>query len=120
MAIEFEIEGRLVRARASKAGTEIELADAMARATSTPAFVPGAVVLIDVRRIDETPTSSMLSETGRFFGREGAKHFSRVALVASGPMQFGLSRMFGAFTEHGGLEVRVFDDEEKALLWLDP
>ena len=88
------------------------------RATRHPDFQPRSAVLVDVRNIREAPTSRVLATTGQFLARHGAPHFSRLALVAEGPLQFGLTRMFGSHADTGELEVQVFQREEDALSWL--
>jgi hypothetical protein len=118
MSIEFEIVGSLVRVRADAAGTEEGIRDGIERATRHPDFQPRSAVLVDVRSIQEAPASRTLAATGQLLGREGARHFSRAAFVASGPLQFGLTRIFGSHADASGLEVQVFEREEDALRWL--
>ena len=118
MAIEFEILGSLVRVKSDEAGTEENLLDTIERATRHPDFKPRSAVLVDVRDIREAPNSRVLANTGQLLARHGAPHFSRLALVAAGPLQFGLTRMFGAHADSGPLEVQVFEREEDALTWL--
>ena len=119
MAIDFEIHGSLVRVKADRAGTEEGILEAIERATHHPEFRPHSTVLADVRAVREAPPSRQLASTGQLLAKEGARHFSRVAFLTSGSLQFGLTRMFGAHADAGGLEVQVFDREEDALRWLE-
>ena len=118
MAIDFEIREHVVHVTVDRAGTEAELRDAIARVREHPDYLPGCDVLVDVRGIAEVPESSDLADTGRMVAREAERVFSRVAFVASGPLQFGLTRMFGLYVETGRLEVRVFQNEPAARQWL--
>jgi hypothetical protein len=118
MNLEFEIHGSLVRARADRSCTEEELLEGMERASRHPDFRPLATVLVDCRAILEIPESRDLASTGQLLSREGARLFSRVALIATGPMQFGLTRMFAMHADTGKLEVQAFEDEQTALSWL--
>lgn len=119
MAIQFEIHGGFLRVKADQAATEEGIRDAIERATRHPDFRPRSTVLVDVRSIREAPVARHLATTGRLLGREGARHFSRMALLASGGLQFGLTRMFGSHADAGGLEVQVFEGESEALRWLE-
>lgn len=47
------------------------------------------------------------------------KQPSRVALVASEDLSFGLSRSYNAYRENSGTELEVFRTREEALEWID-
>ncbi len=118
MAIEFEIQGSLLRVRADAAGTEAEVRDGIERATHHPDFRRRCAVLVDVRAVQDAPDTSLLASTGQLLAKEGGPHFSRVAFVTAGPLQFGLSRILGSHADAGGLDVQVFESEDEALSWL--
>jgi len=43
---------------------------------------------------------------------------ARMALVASQPLVYGMSRMFGAYVQHADFEVGVFHERAAAVAWL--
>lgn len=118
MAIEFEIRGSLVRVKADRTATQEELLDAIERTVQHADFRPRSAVLADVRAIPDAPTNAELVATGQLLAEHGARHFSQVAFLATGPLQFGLTRVLGSYASAGGLEVQVFEGEEDALAWL--
>ena len=108
-----------MQVKADAPATEEQVVDVIERATRHPDFRPRSAVLVDVRAIREVPASRDLATTGQLLASHGTGHFSKMAFVADGPLQFGLTRMLGAHAESGGLEVQVFRREEDALCWLE-
>lgn len=100
---------------------QIAVADAILdEALSDPSCPDRPVVLLDFRR--------SISVSGRSSGevREGVSLFlsrreqftNRFAIVTQSQLQFGLMRMASAYSDTPGTEVRVFQDEAPALVWL--
>jgi hypothetical protein len=52
-------------------------------------------------------------------GKAKLKRPSKMAVVATEDLSFGLSRVFEFFRYQDGVESRVFRNEEEALVWLN-
>lgn len=75
-------------------------------------------MLFDIRESREQRSSDELRDIARFLAGQGAEISRHCAIVAGDAFHFGLGRMFSAYSEPEGLEVRVFRDVEAAKRWL--
>ncbi len=97
-----------------------DVLEGIQKASKDPEFRPGMNVVAD------------LTDAELDFGFEGARSlaastsdvstmkYGRIAVVAPGPAQFGLARMFGTVAENSDVfeEFRVFTEFSKARTWL--
>lgn len=83
-----------------------------------PAFQPGYRVLVDVRKADFAPTSAEIESFSRTLPRFAEIFCDRIALVASGDLQFGITRMICLLADLNGFPMRPFTDIEEARAWL--
>jgi len=75
-------------------------------------------VVFDIRRSEEERSPDELRQIASFLGEHGRVLSGGCAVIAGDPLHFGLGRMFEAFTEPRGIEVRVVSDEAEAADWL--
>jgi len=118
MAIEYQIEGGVLLLRGVTLGHAF-LRDALASARAHPESRPGMPLLLDLRG---DPTNAhyedirwrlhILEEMRQQLGPRWA------VLTGPGPGGEGVSRMVAAFSEAGGLDVRIFGEKDEALRWL--
>lgn len=79
---------------------------------------PSVRVLVDLRSVEGTPSESEIREfTHRLTERRGSVPTRRAYLV-SDDAHYGIARMTATYAELGGLEARVFRQEDAALAWL--
>ena len=86
-----------------------------------PRFKTGADMLWDFTRAQgKEATGEGLQDLVSFVASLREKRGSgyRVALVASGDLEYGFARMYEAYAEHLPLVVRVFRNLEEANQWL--
>jgi len=89
-----------------------------------PDFVPIAHDLADLRGVTDLGlTAQGLGELGRMYSGGDRSQVPRslpgLAIVATGPLAFGMSRMFQLMNEHIlAKQIRVFEDYDEALAWL--
>jgi hypothetical protein len=75
--------------------------------------------LMDIRRSDATRTTSELVSMVDFLGSRRDRTVPlRCAVVATGDLRFGLSRMVSVYLERYGVDLRVFREIESAEFWL--
>jgi hypothetical protein len=107
---------RLVVSRAWGAVTAAELRAHYRQLVVDPAFDPTYRQLTDVREVTdfELPSSLLADVAAHPVFAPG----TRRAFVVSGPVAYGLARMFGAYAEGARQEVQVFRDLAAAEAWL--
>jgi hypothetical protein len=99
--------------------TAQDLKDLLVAAISDPRTRPGMSTLMDIRRSDATRTTSELVSMVDFLGSRRDRTVPlRCAVVATGDLRFGLSRMVSVYLERYGVDLRVFREIESAEFWL--
>jgi hypothetical protein len=63
-------------------------------------------------------SSNDVRDMANFLGSYAEALGQRMAIVATGPLYFGLMRMGSAYTGSHNLETEVFSDRESAISWL--
>lgn len=91
------------------------------RAAGDESLPPGHDILVDAR--SAIPGGALQGQTLRrvadIFGREDrSPEETRVALVASNDVAYGLSRMYQAFRSESPIQLRVFREMDEARVWL--
>ena len=99
-----------------------ELIDYLKELQNAPEFDPGMKVLWDLRKADlslvSTPDVSSIMES--VVKQWGKTERNKAALVVSGDLDYGLSRMFQIMLEgETRSKVSVFKDMNKAEEWLE-
>ena len=99
--------------------TAQDLKDLLVAAISDPRTRPGIPTLMDIRRSEATRTTDELVSIVDFLGSKRDRSVPlRCAVVATGDLRFGLSRMVSVYVERYGVDLRAFRDIESAELWL--
>jgi hypothetical protein len=114
----YEIDQRreLVISRAWKSLSDRELRDHYDRLRADRQFDPAYRQLIDLREVKDftLTTAVMLGTALAHVFRSGIPR----AIVVANDMQFGLARMFAAYSEADGQVVQVFREPQAANEWL--
>jgi hypothetical protein len=117
---EYDPATRIVRIEISGEVREAELVDLAQKLASDESFAPGHGELVDLRGLGNTDVSApALRQVAGIFARTD-RHAdrTRVAVCAPDDLAFGLSRMYEAFRESSGLQLRVFRTLGEAERWL--
>ncbi|HVN79956.1 MAG TPA: hypothetical protein VMW38_13230 [Terriglobia bacterium] len=118
--IKFEKDGSLISITASGIPDIEGFRSYLQAITSSPDWRPGIPVLCDLRNLDTSKVTATVIRgvvdlhvelTDRYWS-------SPVAVVVSRPVDFGMVRMFEAYTRNMCPEYEVFYSVEDALEWL--
>ena len=121
MPIQYTIDRDLglVRETAWGTATREDFEDLIQRLVADPEFHPGMSVLCDFESLEfDLPTEDI--EAIYVLMERHAEAFgdSRFAVVTSGDLEFGLTRMFGMISSGAAFETQVFRSLVEAGLWL--
>ena len=75
-------------------------------------------ILADLYRSDENRSSDELRTIAAAVGAQKGLLSGRIGIVAARPLIRGTSRMFAAYMDDYGVEVRIFSNVEDGLAWL--
>jgi hypothetical protein len=97
-----------------------EIQSAMATIWTTPTYLENLRVLWDLRKgsLGHLDTQALRDVAQFEQNKRPDLATSRIALLVGRDVDFGLSRMLGAFMSEEPLEDRVFRDVEAAKAWL--
>ena len=118
MPAEYELDLALGLVRTKEWGvlTEDDLRELYERIRSDPAFDPSFRQLCDLREVTKITTTA---EALRFLAQSRVfSPGSRRAFVVGRAVDFGLARMFQAYSEVAGQTVEVFREMDEAKVWL--
>ena len=118
MPAEYELDLALGLVRTKEWGvlTEDDLRELYERIRSDPAFDPSFRQLCDLREVTKITTTA---EALRFLAQSRVfSPDSRRAFVVGRAVDFGLARMFQAYSEVAGQTVEVFREMDEAEAWL--
>ena len=107
--VTLKVEGTIVLSQA------IEVTEEMYR---DPRFQEPTRVLWDLRGGSFDWETSELLEFASFVERSRAVGRGRAAVLAPSDLEFGLSRIYQAYSEDSPVEVRVWRDYDEAWSWL--
>ena len=103
--------------------TQPERIQTMLAWINDPAFRPGLDAFCDFSGAESTPKLSELRELVALIGEHAPSiGHSKLAILTSKPITFGVARVFEALAqvEETPLRVRVFFNRDKAWAWLRP
>jgi hypothetical protein len=83
-----------------------------------PGFQPHFKILVDLRNMDFTPSNEEVRIIADVIGRMKEAYRSKVAVVVSGDLHFGLFRVASTYAEIKGFSMTVFRDLDEARAWL--
>ena len=115
---QIDVERRLVISIASGVVTADEILNHQGQLMSDPQFSPEFWQLVDLTQA--TRTDIHAQDVRALAAKAVFAPGSRRAIVASGPVAFGLARMFELMRDtRGERGIQVFNDREEALRWLN-
>ncbi|MBA4191351.1 MAG: hypothetical protein C0467_25495 [Planctomycetaceae bacterium] len=92
--------------------------DILLQVVSDPRFEPGYRILMDVRDVEFTPTTTEIRFFVEFHMSHEALRRSRVAIVVTNLVDFGMANMFATLCELHDAPARGFRSLNAALEWL--
>jgi hypothetical protein len=82
-------------------------------------FKPGLNYLVDVRQTDRSRTTEEAFEFVDLLKSRSEFRGSKIAILVSRPVSYGLARMISVFLEDFEISLDVFNDLEDAMTWLE-
>jgi hypothetical protein len=76
-------------------------------------------VVFDIRESRENRSADELRGIAEFVAAHDGVLSGHCAVLASDALHFGLGRMFEAFSQEHGIDVRVFREPEALVAWLE-
>jgi hypothetical protein len=114
---EIDKERRLITSTASGVITLPEIWAHQEKLDKDPDFDPSFAQLLDVTQVTKLKLSS--EDVRRVAESNTLSTNSRLAIVATSSLVYGMARMFQIFREMKGEEkTRVFRDRDEALAWV--
>jgi len=117
LPVTYQIRGAAVRIRASAHYTVDDVFDAAREALESHGRPDRVMLLLDLTESKESRTHEEIQDIADRVGALRAKT-AGLAVFASDPMRYGLSRMMASYAELQGHEIPVFRDEEEIAEWL--
>ncbi len=118
MPVKIELTARYTRVVLKGSVTTDEIVQASEKALADPSYNPKANILFDNRLSESAANRADIGERLRFLVGLGSSIGSRIAILVSRPIHFGLARMAEMLGEDHGLIMRVFKDEAEAIGWI--
>ena len=119
MGLSYSYDGEMLRIVGEGDYTAQDLKDLLAAALADSRTRPGISTLMDIRRSEAARTTDELVSIVDFLGSKRDRAVPlRCAVVTTGDLRFGLSRMVSVYLERYGVDLRAFRDIESAELWL--
>ncbi len=120
MPADYHFDDRIIVVRGHAKYTTEELRTAVLGALADPERPVNAVLMLDLRTSNavRTRTSAQVRDMADFLSREAAGFGSRLGMVTSTDVQFGLMRLGAAYAENEGVDAAVFRDYDEARAWL--
>lgn len=118
--VRWQIDGPILRITCEGEYAVERMFEAWAEAVEDPGWPEITGALADLRRsrsLVRRPVAD-LRRTSSYFTVELARHDITCALLVEGAVRYGLMRMVASWIP-GGVRVRVFRNEGKALAWLN-
>ena len=117
MPVTCQIRGDVVRIRASAHYSVDDVFDAAHEGLESHGRAERVKLLVDLTESKESRTHEEIQDIADRFGALRAKT-AGLAVIASDPMRYGLSRMMAAYAELQGHEIPVFRSEDEVAEWL--
>ena len=117
MSYKIDQERRLVITRGWGELSSRELFDVMSQILLDPRFDPTYSSLGDLREVTNVTVDTFA--TAQTAASPLFAEGTRRAIVATSDVAFGMARMFAAFSERSGHEVRIFRQMTPAEAWLE-
>ena len=119
MGLTYDYDGDMLRIVGEGDYPAQDFRDLLVAVISDPRTTPGMPTLMDIRRSEATRSNEELASLVDFLGSKRDRAVPlRCAVVTTGDLRFGLSRMVSVYVERYGVDLRAFRDIESAELWL--
>lgn len=92
--------------------------DILLKAVADPSFRVGYGILVDARSLDYTPTIDETKQFTEFHISNDTLKRSKVAVVVTKVVDYGMANMFSTLCEMKGATVRSFQSVTEAECWL--
>lgn len=115
MPIDYLISNGILQARASGRLDDESLLAYVRTVMVDPAYATASCDLFDMRGVDLALTGGGIRTVTELI-RASRLSSPKVAIVADAPAAYGMARMFEILRDD--IEVRVFQDTDEALAWL--
>lgn len=85
-----------------------------------PDFRPGLNGITDLRKSEMDTFTDDVQRVAEFFIKHREQvGASKTAIVLSGFVTYGMTRMFQAFADDSSVETQIFQDMDEALEWIE-
>ncbi len=120
MPTKYSFSDRIITLRLSGSYSTDDLKEAVSQSLVDPSCPHDPRILFDQRETTSLRERSVqdVRDMADFLAGKGGAFGSRLAMVTSDALGFGMMRMGSVFAESGGLEARVFTDVAEAKSWL--
>lgn len=117
MSYRIDRERRVVLTRAWGVLSTHELVDVTSRILLDPRFDPTYRSLGDLREVTDITVDTL--DTAHMAATPLFAPGTRRAIVATSDLAYGMARMFAAYAERNGQDVRIFRQMPDAEAWLE-
>ncbi|MDX2129224.1 MAG: hypothetical protein SFU91_09340 [Chloroherpetonaceae bacterium] len=118
MPFEYQIEKELVSVRGFGESSLHECIEALHVVMSDSDYQEHTPVIVDLSHISYTPSFHDLKEIGAISEELCQKFKSKIAVVVSGFLHFGLAKTLCGIIEIHGVKMNVFFREDTAKHWV--
>lgn len=109
-------DGRLVvhLDRSYEPGSILEI---LKQLRDDPDYTDPLPMIVDYRQVEKVGNVDIVRETTEKLAHFSGVVFTKMAMLVSSELQFGVFRMASAYTDIVGIDMAVFKNEEDALVW---
>ena len=118
MSVEYRFEDSYIRVVLTGSFDSDDIEAAAGKLGRDADFRPNMNILVDNRLSEVVAGSEDIRERVRFLASIGDVLGSRLAVLVSSTVHYGLARMASLFGDSLGLNVEVFTSERDAIDWL--
>ena len=121
MAFSFQIDTkhRVVLFKGTSVFSSKDILTCVEQVVSHPDFRPEFDHLVDMREVtDFAPSAQDVKLRANRDHKDKKLNASRIAIVSSSDIVFGMSRMYEALMDNAAVTVRTFKEMEQAKTWL--
>jgi hypothetical protein len=118
MPISYELEDQLLIIKTEGDIQPEDLQETFQKVFVDPAFEPGTKILVYDLDSVFVPTTKQIEAGAKNIESVMKKFASKMAIVVSSDVNYGMGRMMEIFCEQRGIDVKVFRDFDIAKNWL--
>ncbi len=118
MAISYELDDQLLIINTEGDFQPEDLQATFEKVFSDPDFKPGIKILVHDLDSVFVPTSKQIEAGAKNIEEIMKKFSSKMAIVVSSDVNYGMGRMMEIFCEQRDINVKVFKELERAKIWL--